>query len=383
MAIGWRTKTVRGIRSVGGKLLRAIDPAPAPKAPKKKPTAIQPLQKVAAKERLNARYSTYHKTKALTVPVKPIFGPDDRIFTIGSCFAERIRTYLSDQGMRVGPPMADVRMSPTRYRVDRLPKREHMDYFNSFTIRQEFERFNGEWAQEPDDYWTLPRDPFWDGIEIYQDPYRRAIYGRTPEDLQLAVSRVNEAIDKGINEATVFFMTLGMAEVFINKKSGKVACQKPGYAGGGGENESEFYMSTFADNLANMNKVVEIINKTKPGAQIVVTVSPVPLAITFGGGDIVVANTRGKSILRAVLDELERTHDNVTYFPAYEIVMGNSPFSFVAEDGRHVENATVGRIVTAFKKAHYFDPEAVTDEEEVETVEPEAETAEPIKDAAE
>jgi hypothetical protein len=227
-----------------------------------------------------------------------------------------------------------------------------MNYYNSFTIRQEFERHIGAWAQAKEDWWKLENAKLWDGI-AYQDPYRRATFGRTPEDLLRALSLVDAAMDRGIREANVFFITLGMAEVFRNKASGMIACQKPGYAGGAGEDETEFYMSSYEENYANMARVVEIISDVCPGAQIVVSVSPVVLSRTFGDQDILAANTEGKSILRAVLGALARKYHNVTYFPSYEIVMANAPLSFREDDGRHVANWVVSRIVSAFKEAHF------------------------------
>lgn len=312
-----------------------------------------PIQRIQIRDKPNPRWKSHFINKLMTIQRKPIFGPDDHVFTIGSCFAERIRLALGEQGIRVGPPMAEVPTKPDDYRVDSLPRREHMNYYNSFTIRQEFERHIGEWRQAPDDYWTLAKDPFWGGDKIYQDPYRRAIFGRTPELLAEAVDHCNAAIDHGIEQSSVFFMTLGMAEVFRNRKSGDIACQKPGYAGGAGEAETDFVMSSYEENLENMSRVVEILTSLKPDVRIVVTVSPVGLARTFGEDDILVANSEGKSMLRTVLGALARKYDNVTYFPSYEIVMLNAPFSWREDDGRHVADWVVGRIVNAFKDAHF------------------------------
>jgi GSCFA family len=311
------------------------------------------VEKIQARATPNPRWSSHFNNKLLTVGLKPLFGPRDVVFTIGSCFAERIRIAMTEVGVNVGPPMGEIVLNPDVFRIDALPQRPHMNYYNSFTIRQEFERHIGGWHQEKDDYWVLNKDPIWGGKTVYQDPYRRAIFARTPEDLALAVARCDEAIDRGIRQSDVFFMTLGMAEVFRNNFSGKIACQKPGYAGGAGADETTFHMSTYEENLENMSRVVEIIGKVRPHARIVVTVSPVGLARTFSDQDILTANTEGKSILRAALGALSRKYDNVTYFPSYEIVMSNSPFSFREDDGRHVNNWVVSKIVNAFKQAHY------------------------------
>lgn len=336
----------------------AINAAPvlADEAP-----ANLPIQRIEARTKVNPRWSTRFNNKLMTVPIKPLFTDNDVVFTMGSCFAERIRIALTEQGVRVGPPLRSIPKSPDNYIIDRLPKREHMNYYNSYTIRQEFDRHLGLWKQAPDDFWTIPKPhPLWGGKAYYQDPYRRAVFARTPKALQLAIQRIDAAMDAGLRDADVFFMTLGMAEVFVNKASGKIACQKPGYAGGVGAEETEFYMSNYDDNLDNLSRTVEMINQIKPGAQIVVTVSPVGLGRTFSEDDILVANCEGKSILRAAAGAVARKYPNVTYFPSYEIVMSNSPYSFREDDQRHVSNWIVSRIVAAFKDAHFTPSQPMT-----------------------
>ena len=154
-------------------------------------------------------------------------------------------------------------------------------------------------------------------------------------------------------------MTLGMAEVFINRHSGRVACQKPGYAGGAGEEETVFHMSSYEQNFENVARTVEMITSIRPDARLVITVSPVGLGRTFSSDDILVANCEGKSILRAVVGAVTRKYKNVTYFPSYEIVMSNSPYSFREDDQRHVANWIVSRIVSTFKSAHFSDNNAL------------------------
>jgi hypothetical protein len=316
-------------------------------------TPVGRVEKIQARETPNPRWSSHFNNKLLTTTRKPLLSKSDKIFAIGSCFAERIRNALTTQGFTVGPPMQDIKMDLDRFKIDRLPSRPHMDYFNSFTVRQEFERHIGEWQQADDDYWTINKGPHWESDTFfYQDPYRRMVIGRTPQDLKEAVALCNTAVDRGINEADVFVITFGMAEVFVNSSSGKIACQKPGYSGGGGEFETEYRMSSFAENYANLKRIVEIIAKVRPNARLVFTLSPVSLARTFSDQDILVANTEGKSILRAALGQIEREYEQVTYFPSYEIVMYNAPESFRDDDGRHVSDWVVKRIVQAFIDTH-------------------------------
>ncbi|MEE9380592.1 MAG: GSCFA domain-containing protein [Hyphomonadaceae bacterium] len=315
-------------------------------------TLLTGIQKLDAREKPNPRWSTHFRNKLLTTKLKPLFNKTDEIYAMGSCFAERIRIVLTSQGLSVGPPMEDIKIDETRFKIDSLPKRTHMNYYNTFTVRQEFERHIGDWQQDDDDYWTINKDPYFGGSQIFQDPYRRMVIGRTPADLHEAVELCNDAVDRGIRKADVFVITFGMAEVFINSTSGKIACQKPGYAGGAGEFETEFHMSDFHENYANVKRIVEIITQVRPGARIVFTVSPISLARTFSGKDILTANTEGKSILRAVVGQIERDFEQVTYFPSYEIVMYNSPDSFRPDDGRHVSDEVVQDIIQSFTGTH-------------------------------
>jgi hypothetical protein len=48
----------------------------------------------------------------------------------------------------------------------------------------------------------------------------------------------------------------------------------------------------------------------------------VPLTATATGGHALTANTYSKSVLRAVAGQLAQEHQQIDYFPAYEIITG-------------------------------------------------------------
>jgi hypothetical protein len=124
-----------------------------------------------------------------------------------------------------------------------------------------------------------------------------------------------------------------MTEIFVNRASGKVANQKSDYYAGGGRIETEFRQASFAENLAVMERIADLITAEKPGTLIYVTVSPVPLQRTFSGQDVYVANNLSKSTLRAALGQLAVNRKNVRYFPSYEMVMAARDEAWEA-DGR-------------------------------------------------
>jgi hypothetical protein len=309
------------------------------------------IRHVEVRERANDRWRRFHEDRCLTLIPKPLLTPADKTFAMGSCFAREIRFALERRNLVVGPDYAACAIDPLIAIVDELPDRIHLNYFNSYTIRQEFERIDGTWLQDTEDYWTVSGGRF-GSQKSFQDPYKRLTFAKTPEALSDVLAKVNTQIECAARMASIFFFTFGMTEVFRIKKNGKIACQKPAYFGGGGENETELLESGYAENLENMEAIRTIIKLLNPAARIVVTVSPVPLERTFTGRDIVVANLEGKSILRAAVGEFAKRHDDVTYFPAYEMVTSIGEGAFYPGDLRHVKAPVVDLIMQSFCNAH-------------------------------
>jgi len=308
-----------------------------------------------AAETPNTKYQSAFLDKEITLPIARIIRREDVIFTMGSCFAEEIRRSLREAGFTCAPRYARIQFDPERMFIDTLPDREHMNFYNTFTIRQQLEQITGQWVQGRDDYWVAPKVSrkvvTWTERPIYQDPYKRLVFGKTPDDLIRAVDLVNDEMQRSFDEATVFVFTFGMAEVFRNKRNGKIVGQKPAYAGGGGLDETVYHQSTVAENIDNIEAIVRLIRARKPDAPIFMSVSPVPLERTFGPNDIVTANCEGKSILRAAVGEVCRTFDTVFYIPAFEYVTVSGLQAY-RDDGRHVRPKVVEKIVGAFSQAH-------------------------------
>jgi hypothetical protein len=309
------------------------------------------MRHVEIRARANDRWKRFHEDRCLTLEQKPLVEPGDNIFTMGSCFAREIRAALQRRGHRVGPDYASVVLDPAVTVADELPDRPHLDYFNTFTIRQEFEKILGRWRQSPDDHWIVRRNLFGQSHN-YQDPYKRLTFGKTPEHLAETVSRLDACIAEAARSSAVFLFTFGMTEVFRIKANGRIASQKPAYFGGGGERETELFESGFAENFANLEAIHAMILELNPSARIVITVSPVPLGRTFTKRDIAVANIEGKSILRAVSGEFVRKYPDVTYFPAYEMVTLLGEMAFMPGDLRHVNPSVVDHVTASFAHAH-------------------------------
>lgn len=260
----------------------------------------------------------------ITFHRKPIVSKDSLVVTFGSCFALELKKWLKRKGYRVGSTGDDYELI----------------WYNTRTILYEFERVARRWEQSRDDVWELP-DGRW------QDPYRRCVFAESKASLWEKIKRLDDAMRTDILAADVVVITLGLTEVF--SLEGRVICACPGYAGGGGQ-EYRFGQSSTAYNLENMIRSVELLHDHNPKAELVLTVSPVPMFATFRDMDQAVANMASKSILRAVADEVCRRFDHVHYFHSYEMATLSPSDDVYKADGRHVKPTFVDRIMTEFEK---------------------------------
>lgn len=116
-----------------------------------------------------------------------------------------------------------------------------------------------------------------------------------------------------------------------------------------------FEVSRYEENMANMERIHQLMAAHNPDCKILVTVSPVHLWATFRQDcDVISASCNSKSTLRAVADAFAAAHDNVVYFPAYEIatifrpILGDTYFA-AGQENYHVNRETVDFIM-----AHFF-----------------------------
>lgn len=309
-------------------------------------------------DRPNKKWEVLYENRTLTVRNNRRFTLKQGFFTIGSCFAEEIRKALTARSVHCYPEYRKIAIDPARMKIDTLPQREHMNYYNTFSIRQEIERAAGIWIQDRHDVWELHGKNLENGIliagegSIFQDPYRRLVFGRTIDDLWEALDQINVVIKEGLTTADVCVMTLGMTEVFKKKNNGLVCNQVPVYGGGAGMRETYFYPSNYDENLANMRTALRLLKQLNPQVQVVLTVSPVPLHRSFNEHDIFVNNMESKCTLRAVAAQICREFDWVHYFPSFEIVWGIGAGAYMDKDLLHVKEEVVRSIMDLFLASH-------------------------------
>ena len=254
-------------------------------------------------------------------PELPMFGSDDKVVTMGSCFADRLRTWLRKNGKN----------------ADYITVPEGLN--NSFAVRQWI-----EWICTGD----RSSDAYW-----YDNDKSAGAFKWEPEQEQ------KELLDY-FKTTKGFVVTYGLAEVWRDKKTKGVFWR-------GVPNKvfspelHESVTSTVEENVNNMKRIADLIHQTcGEDKHIIYTLSPVPLAATFQNRPTMVSDCVSKSILRVALDEYFRKHNpkNVYYWPSFEMVRWVGPHTEIAtlfEDNttRHVNNSIVSIIIDNFVKAFF------------------------------
>lgn len=233
--------------------------------------------------------------------VKRFITPQTKFFTIGSCFARAIAQSLRERG----------------YSVE---NREFGEHINSTFAN----RALVEWMMGKIDPATEPR-------------IKALVGGISPEELKAMVAN-----------AEVIILTIGVAPCFFDRNSGNFVMPRPSALNARAMAETyTFRMTTVAENVENIRAILSTIRQINSDAEIVLTLSPVPLNSAFGMMSAVQADCISKSTLRLAVDEVTReAPTNLYYWPSFEIVRwlsGHVGQFFGSDDGvaSHVDDVVV------------------------------------------
>lgn len=163
-------------------------------------------------------------------------------------------------------------------------------------------------------------------------------------------------VAKNLVSARFVVLTLGLTEAWFDCESGLYMNSAPDVNYIRRTDRFEFRNLNFQENLSNINSIRKIIKSFNNSAQFIVTVSPVPLHSTFTSDDVIVANSRSKSVLRAVADAFCEEVTDAFYFPSYELVMNANKDLAWKKDLRHVLPKMVDHIIDTFIIATHDEP---------------------------
>jgi hypothetical protein len=261
---------------------------------------------------------------------------------MGSCFAREIKSVLIRDGYNY---VTEEEHHPAAKHASAAWER----LYNTFSMRQIFEYTFEDW--KPDlRWWKAPVSG------KIQDPYRRIILYDTEQEAGEDFARHREHSRRALERAETLILTLGLTEIWEDQVDGAVICLPGGpYVNEGGDmSRYRFRVTRYGENLANLERIRRIMAAANPACNLIVTVSPVHLWATFrSDSDVISASCNSKSTLRAVADEFASAHDNVYYFPAYEMAaiyrpMMGRPIYAEGRENFHVNQETVDFIMEQF-----------------------------------
>ncbi|MCD2181237.1 GSCFA domain-containing protein [Rhizobium sp. GN54] len=278
-------------------------------------------------------------------------GPADRIAVAGSCFAQHVGRALKASGFSVidqEPPPEDLdRRFAETYGYGIYSAR----YGNIYTARQLLQLLKDSQAG------TVREGDFWTRDGRYYDALRPSVEPTGLDSLAEAMAHRSKHLGKVramLERTDIFIFTLGLTEAWRATGSGVVYPTCPGVVAGQFDDETFAFVNfDFVEILQDMIEVRTILKAINPAMRFLFTVSPVPLAATASGQNVLVATTYSKSVLRAVCGSLCNRFDDIDYFPSYEIIASPSTRGFFYEPNmRSVNPHGVKHVMQTFLKAH-------------------------------
>jgi hypothetical protein len=274
------------------------------------------------------------------------FSRGDKFFAIGSCFARALEGSLVKHNIVAESAARDFAVfEPLATKGTALGI---TNKYNTFAILNEL-----RWALDPDAKFPLDSIvPVGDGTWL--DPHVNPTLKLGTLEETLDRRRILQSVTKRIRDCRAVIVTLGLIELWRDNKTDVFLTMTPLSQVWMAEPQRyEFHISSYEQNWANLESIYEIMSQCgHPDLRIVVTVSPVPLLNTFSTMDVVVANTYSKSLLRTVAQDWAIAHDNVDYFPSYEIVLNSERSQVWASDRRHVTVPGRDHIMNLFLKSY-------------------------------
>jgi len=248
---------------------------------------------------------------------------------MGSCFAQELKKWLQNNNFICLPHEWGVIYSPQSIRQ---------------IIQYSFDR--ASWK---------PVEPFWILNDKYYDPYIKSSDHSGPRYLGENADEARRALEihykqsaKLLRDADLVVWTLGLTELWRNREDHSAYFAVP-YPQNYDEKKHEFYTLTFQDVLDELRYAINNLRRYNPAVSIILSVSPVPLSISFRPElGPYVATQYSKSLLVTTAMTLVKEFDEVYYMPSYEVTR-NDPHANYSPDGRHVTKECVGSIMELFR----------------------------------
>lgn len=268
-------------------------------------------------------------------------GSEAAFFAIGSCFAREIETALLRRGRKVNSRIFEIEGNPD-FPVTKGTT-TIFDLFNRYnvpSIALEIKNLSPSADLSLGETLIYERSP-----GLFDDLHYTA--AAEPADFETIMRRrawLRQRLSQGYREADVIVITLGLAEAWFDHLAGKYVnvISSPQMLK---KYDTRMEVRTIGvmEAFSHLKEALELMKQD--GKKVIITVSPVPLQVTFQDKDVVVSNAEAKSILRALCAEVSKDDPNVDYFPSFEMVTFSETSLAWRPDRRHVQMAMVEKIM--------------------------------------
>ena len=256
--------------------------------------------------------------------------PDEKIFTIGSCFAREIESRLVKRHFDVP--------------VSKFVNPEMLNEYNAGTILQRIESVFGMFTYE-------------DGMGIeetdkgFVDLFLHIAQVPVPLDVLLLRRRMIAEVYQELLASHTVVITLGLTETWFDTRYQCYVNKAPSRMTVNREPERfQFHRMDVEDVMARVSNALALISNHSQ-KKIVLTVSPIPIEATFSQSNAIVANSYSKAVLRVVAEKMSNDFSNVDYFPSFEMAISGGT-RFYMDDNVHVTPELVD-IITNHMLSHY------------------------------
>jgi len=256
----------------------------------------------------------------IDIPVSDIkISYKDSIMTLGSCFAENIGNKLETVFFETDINPFGVLYNPVSVK-------------NSLELLIQNKSFSSEEIFENKSLWqSFAHSSLFNGLSEVE-----------------CLNNINTRLISSagfFQKTNVLLITFGTAWVFEEKKSGRVVSNCHKLPSG----DFERRRLTVNEIVSDYNELIVTLQKLCPALNIIFSVSPIR-----HWKDGAHENNISKSILLMAIDELQKQHKQVHYFPAYEILLDElRDYRFYAPDMLHPSEVAVDYIWSRFSETYF------------------------------
>lgn len=273
-------------------------------------------------------------------------GSDEKIFCIGSCFANEISQALHRLDYNVLSIFHDLSDAPDKLITDD-------SVFHKYNVASIYNELS--WALDGEKKYCHEQvfvKTSNDSVQDYQLSGKDRNYTR--ESAESFRDAFNLSFSK-VKDADVVILTLGVSEVWFDKETQLyLNVSVPKSLTERYPDRFELHVFDYETTSFYLKAIYKLLaTYLKDDFRLLVTVSPIPLSHTFRQQDVYISNSYSKAVLRVAVEELVSEESNVNYFPSYEFVTLSNPEVVWAEkDFRHVDPSFVdyimGHVMTQF-----------------------------------